>query len=186
MVTVPAFVWRYGPVLRGLILGLGVGGFLGVLAWLDSGFMFVGLIVFVVLCLFYGLWMTRRMARYWPGAKQLSGPERELVARTARGGGRLEDPRLAQAIIDYRDGLHTAAEKARPLRWVVWFVLVVAVGTAFWDAAYGSWGNAVVSVVYLVMLAVEVFWWPRRQRQLLDTADRAAESARHVLAKSQP
>ena len=177
MVTVPAFVWRYGPILRGLILGIGVGGFLGVLGWLDSGFWFVGLFLFLVLCVFYGVWMARRMARQWPGAKQLSGPDREQVARAARGGQRVDDPRLARAVIDYRDGMHQAAERGRLFRLLVWFVLVVAVGTAAWDAAFGSWGNAVVSCIYLVMLLLELFWWPKRQRQLLANVDRAADFA---------
>jgi hypothetical protein len=174
MVSVPPFVWRYGPVLRGLILGVGVGGFLGVLAWLDSGFLLAGVVSFVLLAVFYGGWMTRRMARYWPSAKQLSGPERELVARAARTGVAVDDPRAAPALLEYRDGLHKAAEAARPLRWLIWLVLVVAMGSAGWDAAYGSWGNVVVSAVYLVMLALEVFWWPKRQQQLLANADRAA------------
>jgi len=178
MVTVPAFVWRHGPILRGLILGLAVGGFLAALAWLDSGFLLAGLVAFVVLCLFYGVWMARRTARYWPSSKLLSGPEREQVARAARGGQPIDDPRLARALIDYRDGLHEAAEKARPFRWVVGVVLVVAVGSAVWDAAFGSWGNAVASCIYLVMLAFEMFWWPKRQTQLLANADDAAEMAR--------
>ena len=177
MVTVPAFVWRYGPFLRGVILGLGVGGFLAALAWLDSGLLLVGLIVFVVLCLFYGGWMARRMKGYRRSAEQLSGPEREQVARAAREGDRIDSVRLAPALIDHRNGLHEAAEKARPLRWLVWFVLVVAVGTAVWDAAFGSWGYTIASAIYL-MLAIEVFWWPKRQRQLLANADRAAEMAR--------
>ncbi|MFY9921312.1 MAG: hypothetical protein WAL26_23390 [Mycobacterium sp.] len=177
MVTVPAFVWRYGPFLRGVILGLVVGGSLAALAWLDSGSLLGGLVAFVVLCLFYGGWMARRMTQYWPSAEQLSGPERELVARAARQGGRIDDRALAPALIDYRNGLHEAAEKARPLRWLLWFVLVVAVGTAAWDATSGSWGNTIASAIYLVMLAVEMFWWPKRQRQLLANADRAAEMA---------
>ncbi len=170
----PAFVWRYGPVLRGLILGVAVGGFLGVLAWLDSGFLLAGVVAFAVLVVFYGGWMARRMARYWPSAKQLSGRERELVARAARTGMPVDDGRMVPALMEYRDGLHEAAEAARPLRWLIWIVLVVAIGSAAWDAAYGSWGNVVVSAVYLVMLALEVFWWPKRQQQLLANADRAA------------
>ena len=178
MVTVPAFVWRYGPILRGLILGVGVGAFLAALTWLDSGFLVAGLVAFVILGLFYGTWMSRRMAHHWPSARQLSGTEREQVARAARAGQRIDDPRIAPALIDYRNGLHEAAEKARFLRWLVWFVLIVSVGMAVWDAAFGSWGNAVVSAVYLVMLLLEVFWWPKRQQQLLANADRAAEMAR--------
>lgn len=173
-------VWRYGPILRALILGVGVGAFLGALAWLDSGFLVTGLIVFVMLSVFYGLWMSRRMAKHWPSARHLSGLDREQVVRAARDGQRIDDPRLAPALIDYRNGLHEAAEKVRWLRWLIWFVLIVAVGMAVWDAAFGSWGNAVVSAVYLVMLLLEVFWWPKRQQQLLANADRAAEMTRET------
>jgi hypothetical protein len=178
MVTVPARLWRFGPLVRGLLLGVGVGGVLGVLAWLDSGFWFAGVFVFVILGLFYGIWMTRRMSRYWPAAAQLNGPDRELVARAARDGQRVGDSRLAQSVVDYRDALHLTAADARPLRWLLWVVLVVAAGTAVWDAAFGSWGNAVVSVIYLAMLCLELFWWPKRQRQLLANADTAAVMAR--------
>jgi hypothetical protein len=177
MLTVPAFVWRYGPFLRGLILGLGVGAVLAALAWLDSGFWLAGVTVFVITCAFYGLWMSRRIARNWPSAKQLRGPEREQVASSAREGHQIDDPRLASALIDYRNGLHEAAEETKQLRWLVPVVLVVAVGTAAWDAAFGSWGNAIASIIYLAMLAVEVFWWPKRRRQLLGNADRAVDLA---------
>jgi hypothetical protein len=55
--------------------------------------------------------MPRRMARYWPGAKQLGGDERVTVVRTARRGERIGDARLAQAVIDYSSGMHAATEK---------------------------------------------------------------------------
>ena len=178
MVTVPAFVWHGGPVRRALTIGVGVGGSLGALAWLDSGMWPVGIGVFVLVSIIYGVWMSRRMSVYWPGAAQLTGADRVVVARTARRGERVSDPRLAQAVIDYSRGMHAAAERARPFRWLVWFVLVVAVGTALWDTVFGSVGNAVASCVYLVALALELFWWPKRQEQLLANADHAAEMAR--------
>jgi hypothetical protein len=56
-------------------------------------------------------------------------------------------------------------------------VLVVAVATTAWDAVYGSWGNAIVSVIYLVALLAEMFWWPKRRDELLANGDRAAEIA---------
>jgi hypothetical protein len=154
------------------------------MAWLDSGFLVSGVIVFVIIGVFYGIWMPRRMARYWPGAKQLGGDERVTVVRTARRGERIGDARLAQAVLDYSSGLHEAAEKARPFRWLLIVVLVAAVGTAAWDAVYGSWGNAAASAVYLVLLFIEMFWWPKRQAQLLTNADRAADIAAHILQKS--
>jgi hypothetical protein len=178
MVTVPALIWRYRPFVRGLILGLAVGVCLGALAWLDSGVLLTGLLTVMILWVFYGVWMSRRASRYWPSAKQLSGQERLAVARAARSGHRIDDPRLAPALIDYRNGLHEAAENARQFHWVLWFVLVVSLVLAVWDATFGSWGNAVVSVIYLVLLLLEIFWWPKRQRQLLANADRAAEMAR--------
>lgn len=70
-------------------------------------------------------------------------------------------------------------------RWLLWFVLTVAVGTAVWDTVFGSVRNGVASCIYLVLLLLELFWWPKRQRQLLANAGRAADIAQHVLTKSQ-
>jgi len=166
-----------------LILGLGVGGFLGALAWLDSGMLLGGLIAFVILFLFYGVWMARRTVRYWPGAKQLSGDGRERVANAARRGVRIDDARLVPALTDYRDGLHESAEKAAPFRWLIPVVLIVSIATAVYDAVFGSWGNVIVSFIYLVLLLLEVFWWSRRQKQLLANADEAVRSSQAI---SQP
>ena len=144
----------------------------------SQGFTLIELsIVLVIIGVFYGIWMARRMARFWPGAKQLSGDERVTVVRAARRGERIDDARLAKAVIDYSNGMHAAAETARPFRWLLIVVLVVAVGTAVWDAVFGSWGNAIASGIYLVLLAIELLWWPKRQAQLLSNADRAADIA---------
>ena len=181
MVTIPAVVWRGGFALRALSAGGVVGFCAGVLAWLDSGFWISGVIVLVVVGTLYGVMMARRMARYWPGAKDLTGAERVAVATAVRRGEAVADTRLQQPVIDYSRGLRDAAETARWLRWVLIFVLVVAVGTAVWDSVYGSWGNTVASAIYLVALVVEVFWMPKWQARLLANADRAAELARKPL-----
>ena len=185
MVTVPAFVWRGGFLRRALIIGGTVGVSLAALAWIDSGILLAGVMVLVIVGLFYGIWMPRRMARYWPGAKQLDGDDRVTVARTARRGERIGDARLAQAVVDYSQGMHAADEKARPFRWVLPLVLVVGVGTAVWDTVFGSWGNAVASGIYLVSLLLELFWWPKRRDRLLADADRAAEIAQHFLTRQE-
>ncbi|MGV0792311.1 hypothetical protein [Mycolicibacterium sp. XJ1819] len=57
-------------------------------------------------------------------------------------------------------------------------MLVVGVATALWDAVFGSWGNLVASGVYLALLVLELFWWPRRQRRLPGNADRACALVR--------
>lgn len=167
MVTVPAVVWRGGFARRALTVGGCVGLCLGALAWLDSGFLLSGVIVTVVVGTFYGIWMARRMDRYWPGARTLSGHQRVAVVRSVRGGTDLDDSRLAIPRLDYARGLCAAAEEARPLRWVLAVVLVVALCVAAWDAVFGSWGSAVASVIYLVALLVEAFWWPKRQSRLV-------------------
>lgn len=181
----PAFVWRGGFLRRALIIGGTVGVSLAALAWIDSGILLAGVMVLVIVGLFYGIWMPRRMARYWPGAKQLDGDDRVTVARTARRGERIGDARLAQAVVDYSQGMHAADEKARPFRWVLPLVLVVGVGTAVWDTVFGSWGNAVASGIYLVLLLLELFWWPKRRDRLLADADRAAEIAQHFLTRQE-
>jgi O-antigen/teichoic acid export membrane protein len=180
MVTVPALVWRGGSFRRALTVGGTVGIALGALAWIDSGILLGGLITLVITGVFYGIWMHRRMARYWPGAKHFTGEERVTVARTARRGGRIDDPRLAPAVVDYSSGMRAAAEQARPFRWLVPLVLVVAVGTAVWDAVFGSWGNAVASGIYLVLLLLELFWWPKRRAHLLANVESATEMARQT------
>jgi hypothetical protein len=180
MVTIPAFVWRGGFLRRALTLGIAVGICLGALAWIDSGVLLGGVIAFVITGVLYGILMPRRMARYWPGAKQLSGEDRVTVVRTARRGERVRDSALAEAVIDYRDGMHAAAEQGRPFRWLIPLVLVVGVGTTVWDAVFGSWGNAATSGIYLVALLFELFWWPKRRDELLANADSAAEMARQI------
>ena len=182
MVTVPASVWRHGSVSRALTTGGCVGVFSGALALLDSGIPLVAAMVFVILGTGYGIWMARRMARYWPGASELTGDERVTVVRAARRGELVGDSRLARSVVDYSRGLRAAAEE--PLqnryRWLLWFVLAVATVLALWDTVSGSTRDAVASCVYLALLLIEVFWWPRRQAQLLSSAERAAEAARRI------
>jgi len=182
VVTVPASVWRGGSVSRALTTGGCAGVFFGALALLDSGIPLAAAIVFVVLGTGYGIWTARRMARYWPGARKLTGAERVTVVRAARRGEPIGDSRLARSLVEYSHGLHAAAEEARPYRWLGWLVLAVAAVLALWDTVSGSTRDAVASCVYLVLAAIEVFWWPKRQAQLLSNADRAAELARRLEA----
>jgi hypothetical protein len=177
MLTVPAFVWRANAFGRAVIVGLGAGVFLGLLAWLDSGMWLAGVIVLAIITLIYGAWLGRRMVRYWPGASALTGEQRQRVAGVTRWGGRIGDPALAQAVVDFADGMHKSEETGRRFRWVVPLVLVVAVVAAVWDSVFGSTRDMVSSGLYLVLLAVELFWWPGRRDQLLANADRAKERA---------
>lgn len=173
-------MWRGGFFRRALIIGGFLGIVLGVMAWLDSGLLLAGILTVVITGLIYGIWIPRRMKRYWPGAEQLSGEDRVTVASTARRGEHIGDSRLAQPVIDYSAGMHAAAEQAKPYRWVLPLILVVSIATALWDSFFGTWGNAIVSVIYLVALLIEQFWWPKKRDGLLANGDRAAEMARQM------
>ncbi|WP_369804015.1 hypothetical protein [Mycobacterium sp. GA-2829] len=179
--TVPATGWRGGPLQRGLLIGATSGFFFGALALLDSGIPVVGAIVFVVTGGFLGVWTTRRMDRYWPGARDFTTAERVRVVRAARRGDRVEDPRLARGVVDYAAGLRAAAERLYPYRWVIVLVLVVAIGTAVVDAVTGSVRETVASCVYLGLLAIELAWWPARRRELLLNSALATALAQQVL-----
>lgn len=161
-------------------MGVCAGLFFGVLAWLDSGMLIAGAIVFVVLGAGCGIGMARRMTRYWPGADELSGAQRVAVVAAVRRGDRISDPALVPAVVGYSRALQAAVDNFRPWRWVIVFILVVAVATALWDAVRGSLGNVVVSVVYLVLVGFEFFWWPKRRDELLANAGRAAAMAQQT------
>ncbi|AGB23213.1 hypothetical protein Mycsm_02888 [Mycobacterium sp. JS623] len=181
MVTVPAFVWRGDFLRRAVIIGGALGIVLGAMAWIDSGLLLAGILTVFMTGLIYGSWMPRRMRRYWPGAEQLSGEDRVTVAGTARRGEHVGDSRLAQPVVDYSAGMHAAAEQAKPYRWVLPLILVVSVATVLWDSIFGTWGNAIVSVIYLVALLIELLWWPKKRDELLANGDRAAEMARQTM-----
>lgn len=155
------------------MLGACGGLFFGVLAWLDSGMLLAGAVVFVVLGAASGGWIARRMVGYWPGSCELNGSQRKAVVAAARRGDRIGDKGLAPAVDEYRQALQAAADKGRPWRWVVVAVLLVGIASTLWDTTHGSLGNAVASVIYLVVVALELFYWPKRTEALLANADRA-------------
>lgn len=165
---------------RGVTVGVCAGLFFGVLAWLDSGMLVAGATVFIVVGLGSGVWMARRMARSWPGARTLTGAQRVEVAAAARRGERIGDDALAPAVVDYSRALQAEAEKYRPLRWVIGFILIVAVAAAAWDAVLGSLGNVVVSLAYLLLIVLDLIWWPKRRNELLTNAHCALVKARQI------
>jgi hypothetical protein len=183
MIAIPAWVWRFGVVVRALIAGLALGAFVGLLAWIGSGSAAAALTVMVLVTLVYGAFMARRMSRYWPGAKDLSGADRVAVVRAARSGRDIGDPRLARGVVDYRRALHRAAERFRLWWWLIALLGVVALGTAIVDTIFGPVREVVVSWLYFAFFPLEAWWWPRRQARLLANADRAEESAAEFLAQ---
>jgi hypothetical protein len=182
MVAIPAWMWRFGALVRALIAGIAVGVVLCLLALFGSNNWLAGVVALVVITLFYGVMMRRRMNKYWPGAKDLSGPDRGAVVRATRAGHDIGNARLASAVVEYSRGLHEAAER-RWWRWLIVLVGIVALVVAILDTIFGPVREAVVSWLYFVFFPIEAFWWPRRQAQLLENAERAEESARQLVAE---
>jgi hypothetical protein len=178
VVVVPAWVWRGGLIVRALTLGLIAGIFLGAVSFADSGIWLGSLVVFVVLTVTYAVVMARRMRRYWPGAKELTGADRMAVARAARRGENIGDARLASAVVDYSAGLRAAYEHGRSRRWVIWVVVAAVVIAAVVDCFIAPVRSLVVSWLFVGFLAVELWWWPMEQARLVANADRAANLAR--------
>lgn len=183
MLTIPAEGWRGGLLLRGLVNGVCGGAFLAVLAFIDGGLWFAAAIVFVIIGIGYGTLTTRRMRTFWPAALDFSADDRVAIVRAARRGERVGDARLAQGVIDYSAGMHEADAQTRHFRWVVPVVLGVAVALAVWDTFYGSTRDAVASCIYLVLMGIEVFWWPPRLRAILANTERATEFARELISE---
>jgi hypothetical protein len=183
VVTAAATLWRGGFALRALIVGAGLGVLLGALALLDSGLPLAAAIVAVLTGPVLGVLTARRMERYWPGARDFTGPQRVTVVRAARRGYPVADERLARGVLQYSAGLRTAADQLRSHRWVIWLVLAVALGTAALDAATGSVRDAAASCVYLGLLAIELFWWPARRREILLNAALAGALAQRLIAE---
>jgi hypothetical protein len=183
MVAIPAWVWRFGLIVRALIGGLAVGVFVALLAWIGSDLAAPALVVLVLVTPVYGVFMARWMSKYWPGAKHLSGADRVAAVRAARSGRDIGDPRLAPGVTEYSRALHGAVERFRLWWWLIVLLGVVALGAAIADTIYGPVGEAVVSWLYVAFFPIEAWWWPRRQAGLLANAERAEQSAGRLLAQ---
>jgi hypothetical protein len=180
VVAIPAWVWRFGLLLRALIAGAAMGCVAGLLALLGSNLLPVFVIVFVAVTMISGGFMARRMNKLWPGAKALSGTDRVAVVGATRTGRDIDDSRLAAAVIDYSRALKAAADR-RLWRWLMPLVGAVALVTAILDTLYSPVREAVISWLYFAFFPAEAWWWPRRQGQLVANAGRAEEAARALL-----
>jgi uncharacterized membrane protein len=183
VLAVPAWVWRFPPFVRALIVGLAFGVVLGILAMISANSVLSGTVAIVVITLIFAPLMARRMSKFWPGAKELSGVDRVAVARAARGGRDIGDPRLAPAVIEYIRGLHSAREHVLLARWLIILLAVVTLGVAIADTIFSPPGEAVVSWLYFAFFPVELLWWPRIAARLVANAERAEEAARELLTQ---
>jgi hypothetical protein len=183
VVVIPAWVWRGGPVFRMVSVGLAVGVFFGALGFAESGSV-AALVALVALGpIVFGIPMARRMARFWPGAKMLSGEDRVAVVRATRRGHNIGEASRAHAVIEYGSGLRDAHDHARRYRWVLPFVAALSLILALTDSFFESIRLALVSWLWVAIIVVELLWWPGKRADLLSNARRAETLARQVLAR---
>ncbi|WP_338676659.1 hypothetical protein V1460_29600 [Streptomyces sp. SCSIO 30461] len=178
MILVPGWMWQRGPAARAVGVGLGVGVFFAAFVFIESQSWPGAAVVFVVLSLFYGRRVARRMDRLWPEAKGMEPADRAAVVRSTRQGEAVGDPRLAPAVGGYAAALHRAADEDRLRRWVVVLVTVCAVALAGYDTVKGTTGEMIASWLLVVLLVADLVWWPGRRDRLLARADEAVSAAR--------
>ena len=183
MGAVPAWVWRFGPFVGGVIVGFAVALALALLALIGSNSALAGVIAFVAIWVIYSVIMARRMSSFWPGATDLSGIDRVAAAHAARSGHDIGDVRLAPAVIEYCRGLRGANEHVLLPRWLMLLLALVALVVAVADSIFSPPGEAVVSWLYFAFFPVELLWWPRIAARLIANAERAEESAKQALAR---
>lgn len=174
MLLIPAWVWRGGPVYRAICVGVPVGIFVATLAFAESGVMLGALVAFVVISVFNGIMVSRRMSKSWPAADELTPTERVTVSAAVRRGRQIDDARLAPAAIEYVGALRTGREQSRRFQWVFWPCAAVVLALAVFDTYTATTRLAVVSWLFVVFFAIEIFWWPRIQDRLLANAERSA------------
>ena len=179
--VIPSWVWRGGAVFRAVIVGLSVGIFFGALGWAESGSVAASLAVAVSGPLVFGIPITRRTARLWPGAAKLAGADRVAVVRATHRGQMTDKPHLAHAVIEYGGGLRQAQEQTRRYRWVIALLAVLSLILAVTDSFLGSIRLALVSWLWVAIVVAELAWRPRKQVDLLSNAERAEMLARQVL-----
>ncbi|MGW0764260.1 hypothetical protein [Streptomyces sp. NPDC002676] len=180
MILVPGRMWQRGSVSRAVGAGLAAGVFFGAFVLLEAKSWVAAVVVFVVLSLFYGTRVARRMNRIWPAAKGMNRADRAAVVRATRRGEAIDDPRLAPSVVEYAGALRRAAEDDRLRRWVVLLVTALAVALAVYDTVMGSTGETIASWLVVVLLLADLMWWPRSRARLLARAGRAEASARRT------
>jgi hypothetical protein len=181
---VPGWMWQRGPVSRGVTAGLAAGVFFGAFVLVEARSRAGAVVVFVVLSLFHGIRLARRMDRAWPAAKGLNRADRAAVVRVTRHGEAIGDPRLAPSVVEYAGALRRTAEEDRLRRWIVLLVTVLAVALAVYDTVTGSPGETIASWLVVALFLADLLWWPRSRARLLARAARAEASARRTTGDS--
>ncbi|MGY6018348.1 hypothetical protein [Streptomyces spinosirectus] len=180
MILVPGWLWQRGSMSRAVGAGLAAGVFFGAFVLVEAQSWVGAVVVFVVLSLFYGARVPRRMDRVWPAAKGMNRADRAAVVRATRRGEAIDDPRLAPSVVEYAGALRRTAEEDRLRRWVVLLVTALAVALAVYDTVMSSTGETIASWLVVMLLLADLMWWPRSRARLLARADRAEASARRL------
>ncbi|MEV8047237.1 hypothetical protein AB0P02_25860 [Streptomyces griseoluteus] len=162
---------------RALGAGLAAGVFFGLFVLVESGAWAAAVVVFLVLTPLHGVRVARRMSRVWPTGADLDPADRAAVVRATRSG-TVPDPRLAPDVLRYAEALRLTAERDRIRQWVMVLVAVVSLALAGYDTTAGTARQALVSWLVVVLVVLDLVWWPRRRDRLMARVEGAEAAAR--------
>jgi len=165
-------------VRRALGAGSAAGVFFALFVLVESGMWAAAAVVLLVLTPLYGVRVARRMSRVWPAGADLDPADRAAVVRATRRGETVRDPRLAPEVVRYAEALRVTAERDRLRWWVMALVAAVALVLAGYDTVAGTAREALVSWLVVVLVALDLIWWPRRRDRLMARVRRAEAAAR--------
>lgn len=163
---------------RALGAGSAAGVFFALFVLVESGMWAAAAVVLLVLTPLYGVRVARRMSRVWPAGADLDPADRAAVVRATRRGETVRDPRLAPEVVRYAEALRVTAERDRLRWWVMALVAAVALVLAGYDTVAGTAREALVSWLVVVLVALDLIWWPRRRDRLMARVRRAEAAAR--------
>jgi hypothetical protein len=166
-------------VRRGLLAGLVFGLFMYAVGSSHS----VGNAVLagLLFAVFYGPIVVGHEWRRWPGGRSLPPRERRAVVRAVRRGKTIEDPRLAQAVIEYALAVGARWEQEF---WAGWSLLLCAcagqVAFAIAETKAGAIRAAIAWWVLAALSLASAAVAPRQRRHAIEHAEQAGAAARRL------
>jgi hypothetical protein len=165
-------------------IGAPAGVFIGLVQFAQSGSVAKGLRGGIFFGVFFGAAMALVMWRSWPGAKDLAPADRVAVQQVVRRGEKIDEARLAPAVLDYAGVVRRTQERESRRRWVLWLFVGATVIIALAATVDGTTREEVVWWALVALWAGSLLWLPRKQARLHSNASRAEAEARLLLRET--
>jgi hypothetical protein len=176
-------VWRRGRLWSAVRIGAPAGAFVGLIQFAQSGSADRALRGGIFFGLFFGAAMALVVWRSWPGAKDLSSADRVAVQRIVRRGEKIEEARLAPAVLEYAGVVRRTQEREDRRRWVLWVFAGATVIVALAVTIRGTAREEVVWWALVALWAGLLLWLPRRQARLQSHASHAEDEAHRLVRR---